>query len=253
MINSLSLGATLIYLLIMFILVQYKKDNALGNFTWGVGCILLTLYTFFLRDTYLARPILISTLVTLWGIRLGIFFYARYKPGADPRFINWQTNLGAYALLVSFAWIFLGQGLLMLIMSTPSIVVNISNLPGLNWLDILATVTWSIGFFFESIGDLQLYNFMQNPQNRGRVLKTGLWRYSRHPNYFGEILMWWSIFLIALSVPYGIYTIIAPLTITILLRFFTGVPMLEKTMQDNPEYKQYQETTNMLIPWWPKS
>ena len=244
---------SLVYLSLMFLIIQLKRDNSLGNFTWGVGCVLITLYTFFINSAYLPRHILITSLVTLWGIRLGTYFYSRYKPGADPRFISWQASGGPAALFFSFAWIFLGQATLMIIMSLPSIAVNFSRIIDLNWLDILATITWSIGFYFESIGDWQLHKFMKNPENKGKVLKSGLWRYTRHPNYFGEILMWWSIFLIALSVPYGIFTVIAPLTITILLRYFTGVPMLEKSMQKNPEYQQYQKTTNMLIPGLPKA
>jgi steroid 5-alpha reductase family enzyme len=202
---------------------------------------------------HLARHILITSLITVWGIRLGTFFYSRYKKGADPRFITWQQPGGKYAFLVSAFWIFVAQGALALIMAVPAILVNSSTVPGLNWLDLLGLALWVLGFACESIADYQLSAFKKDPANRNAVMNQGLWHYSRHPNYFGEMVMWWAIFLIALSVPNGIYAIIAPLTITILLRFFTGVPLIERTFKGDPAYEAYKKKTNMLIPWWPKA
>lgn len=260
---TIGLIVILIYLLIMLVAVTLKKDHSLANFTWGGGVVLLTLLTFFFSQLYLARHILITALICLWGLRLTIYFYIRLKPGPNPKYLNWQNKWGNFIVfLISLSWIF-GQSILLFIMSTPSIVINLSTKPGLNWLDIAATITWLIGFYFETVGDYQLYQFMKNPSNksdksrsdksRNKILNTGLWRYSRHPNYFGEIVMWWSVYLIAISVSYGIFTIIAPLTITILLRYITGVPAIENQMSDNPKYQKYQKTTNMLIPWWPKN
>lgn len=244
-----------IYLTLMLIAVWIKKDNSLGNFTWGVGTVLVTLYTFFTHNIHNPRHILLTSLIVFWGIRLGIFFYSRYKKGADPRFVAWQLEWGSATFFLSFLWIFIAQGALLVIMSVPAILVNRSPLifGQLNWLDYCALVLWCIGFYFESVSDYQLYRFMKNPLNKGNVMDQGLWRYSRHPNYFGEMLMWWSIFLIALSSKNGIYAIIAPVTITILLRYITGVPLLEATFKDNPEYQAYKNRTNMLIPWWPKN
>lgn len=252
--NYMVLGiiVLLMYLTGMLVAIQLKKDTSLGNFTWGVGVVLITLYTFFLNDIHNARSILITTLIVLWGIRLAVFFYSRYKKGSDPRFISWQHAGGFYAFLKNFIWIFIGQNALLLIMSLPALLVNRSSLSGLNWLDFIAVGLWLIGFYFETIGDYQLYTFMHNPANKGKIMNQGLWHYTRHPNYFGEITMWWAIFLIALSVPYGIYALIAPLTITILLRYITGVPMLEAVFKDNVAYQEYKRRTNMLIPWWPK-
>jgi steroid 5-alpha reductase family enzyme len=108
------------------------------------------------------------------------------------------------------------------------------------------------GYYWEAVSDQQLFNFRRNPLNKGKILKTGLWHYSRHPNYFGESVMWIGIAFLALSISFGWTAFIAPLTITFLLRFVTGVPLLENAMKDNPEYQQYKQKTNTFIPWFAK-
>jgi steroid 5-alpha reductase family enzyme len=107
-----------------------------------------------------------------------------------------------------------------------------------------------MGFFFESVSDYQLLRFMQNPLNQGKLMKYGLWKYSRHPNYFGEVCMWWGFFLITASVVWGLSGIISPLTITILLLFFTGVPWVEKVLEKHPEFAEYKRKTSIFIPWF---
>src|SRR5579885_975403 len=216
------------YLATMFAIVNIKKDSSIGNFTWGGLVMLITLYSFISYGHFLPRHILVTTLIMLWRIRLSTYAYLRYKKGTDPRFIAWQQKRGHWALLFSFGWIFILNGFMGFIMSMPAIEINASSLPGLTLLDIIGTAAWIIGFLFESISDYQLYVFRKNPANHGKVLNSGLWYYSRHPNYFGEILMWWSIYLIALSVPTGYVTIISPLAVTITLLFVTGIPWLEK-------------------------
>lgn len=241
----------LVYLLGMFIAVQIKKDNSIGNFTWGGGVLLITLYTF-LYGAKVQRSILVTTMVCLWALRLITYIYSRYKKGADPRFIEWQKQWGRYSLLISFWWIFIMNGALLMIMSMPSIVINMSTVAGLYWLDFIGVCIWIIGFLCESIADYQLFVFMKNSANKGKIMTQGLWHYSRHPNYFGEIVMWWGIYCLAFSVPNGPFSIIAPLTITILLLFFTGVPMLERVFKDNPDYQEYKKHTSMIIPWFIK-
>jgi steroid 5-alpha reductase family enzyme len=251
--SEIVLGILLLitYLSFMLFTVQYKKDNSIGNFTWGGGVFLITIYTFLIGN-FVVRSILLTSMITLWAIRLIIYLYFRYKKGADQRFIEWQKQWGRYALFISFWWIFIMNGSLLLSMSVPSIVVNKSSLQGLYWLDFIGLLIWLVGFTCESVADYQLYKFMHNPTNKGKIMMEGLWHYSRHPNYFGEITMWWGIFCIALSVPYGLIAIVAPVTITILLVFFTGVPMLERVFKDNPEYQEYKKHTSMLIPWFVK-
>ena len=257
------------YLSIMLAIVYIKKDMSIGNFAWGGGVMLIAAYTFLANSAFLPRQILTTTLILIWGSRLATYVYLRYKKGADPRYIEWENSwiekihqisiLGKIIsqtipnqilrLAISAGWIFGVNGFMMSIMALPILAINLSTIPGLNEVDILGLVFWIIGFICESIADFQLGTFMHNPANKGTILQTGLWKYSRHPNYFGEIMMWWGIFLIALAVPSGIYTIITPLTITITLRFITGVPWVEKVFDNNPAYQEYKKRTNTLIPW----
>lgn len=238
-----------IYLSIMVAIVQFKGDTSIANFTWGGGVMLVAIYTFVTMSSYSARQILLTIITVLWAIRLIIYLYIRYT-GKDPRFKTWKWQ-GLKALGINIVWVF-GQVILIGIMSLPVNIVNTTFNPALTILDFIGLAIWIFGFIFESISDYQLYVFLHNPENKGHVMQYGLWHYSRHPNYFGEVCMWWGVFLIALSVPNGLITIIAPLTITILLRFITGVPMLENAMKDNPEYQEYKKRTNTFVPWFVK-
>jgi steroid 5-alpha reductase family enzyme len=233
----------------MLINVQYKGDTSIANFTWGGGVLIVALYTFFTKSTFLPRQIIITSIIAMWAGRLILHIYKRYT-GKDPRFITWKWQ-GIKAFFINLIWM-LGQAVMIAVMSYPVLLVNTSQLPGLTVLDACAIVLWIFGFCWEAISDQQLFNFMRNPENKGKVLDTGLWRYSRHPNYFGEIVMWWAVYLIALSVPYGWTSIVAPITITFLLIFVTGIPLLEKAMENNLAYQEYKKKTSVLIPWFAK-
>lgn len=237
----------IIYFAIMVIVVQIKQDTSIANAVWSGGCLLIALYTFFMHSPYIARHILLTSLIGLWSSRLLLYVYLRYR-GDDPRFQSWKQS-GLTALIMNIAYIFGGQALFMTVMSVPTMIINMSNVPGLNYLDFFGIAVWIVGYYFESVSDYQLFVFTRNPAHKGHVMRYGLWRYSRHPNYFGEVTMWWGIFLIALSVPYGTYSIITPATITFLLLFVTGIPWIEKAMENNPEYQEYKRTTSAFIPW----
>src|SRR5205814_639302 len=231
-----------IYLSSMVALTCYKKDTSIGNFTWGGGVFLVTLYTFFRMSSFLLQQIIVTTFITLWAVRLIAYIYIRYT-GNDPRFITWKRQ-GIKAFIINIVWIF-GQITMIAIMSYPILLINMyNNEHALSLFDILGIAIWLCGYYWEAVSDQQLFNFMHNPSNKGKTLQSGLWRYSRHPNYFGESVMWIGIYFLALSVPYGWTAFITPFTITFLLRFVTGVPLLENAMKDNLEY---QATTNLLI------
>ena len=114
----------------------------------------------------------------------------------------------------------------------------------------MGAAVWAFGFIFEMVSDYQLQAFRDNPDNRGKLIKSGLWRYSRHPNYFGEALLWWGIYIIACSVSFGWITVFAPAFITILVRFISGVPLLENKYKDRPEFQEYMKETNVFAPWF---
>lgn len=240
------------YLCSMVILACYKKDTSIVNFTWGGGVLLVTLYTFFRMSDFLLQQIIVTTFIALWASRLIIYLYLRYT-GTDPRFIGWKWQ-GVKAFVINTFWVF-GQIIMIAIMSYPILLINCYSIPHvLSRMEFLGIIVWLCGYYLETVSDKQLFTFMHNPENKGKVLQTGLWRYSRHPNYFGETLMWIGIYLLALSVPgHDAWTAcITPLTIAFLLRFVTGVPLLENAMKDNPEYQEYKRKTNTFIPWFVK-
>jgi steroid 5-alpha reductase family enzyme len=238
----------------MLIVVTVKKDRSIANFTWGGGVLLITLYTFIIPfvwgQTPSWRSVLITSLTVIWAVRILSYIYLRYR-GDDPRYQSWKQT-GLKAFLLNVIWIFVLNAAAMLVMSIPAFLVNTNPDGPLNYADFIGLGLWLIGFYFEAVSDYQLFNFTRDPVNKGRVLQNGLWRYSRHPNYFGEVMMWWGIFLIALNVPYGIYAIIAPITITFLLLFVTGIPWNEQAMAQNPEYQEYKKHTSIFFPWFPK-
>ena len=124
--------------------------------------------------------------------------------------------------------------------------------PPVTYSDVVGVLVWIIGFLFEAVGDYQLRRFIGNPLNKGRIMMSGLWRFTRHPNYFGEVVLWWGIFLIALSVPGGWRTIVGPATITFLILKVSGIPMLEAKYRSNPQYEAYQRRTSSFVPLPPR-
>jgi len=144
------------------------------------------------------------------------------------------------------------RGVFLLLIVTPVILVNRPGDGELRLLDLIGAAVWVLGFLFEAVGDFQLKAFKADPDNKGRIMDRGLWRYTRHSNYFGEAVMWWGIFLIALSAPGGWAAIVSPLVITGLLLRVSGVTLLEKKYAGNPAYADYVRRTSAFVPWFPK-
>lgn len=197
------------------------------------------------------RKWLIGILVTLWGLRLSLYILWRNwgKP-EDFRYAKWRREEGASWWWKSFLRVFVLQGVLLMIISIPLLAAQSGNAP-FGILDYLAVPVWFIGFLFESAGDIQLARFKADPTNKGKVMNRGVWRYTRHPNYFGDAAQWWGYYLIALSAG-GWWTIYAPIIMTYLLMRVSGVVLLEKTMETRPGYKEYVESTSAFVPWFPK-
>ncbi len=243
----------LVYMTGWFVAAQLKGRNDLADVAWGLGFILAAAVSLVAGGQYSSRALLISLLVLLWGMRLALHIHARNRGKAeDPRYRQWREEWGRWFVLRSFLQIFMLQGILLLLVATPVIVVNAAAPVPFGWLDGLGLLFWLTGFFFEAVGDWQLLQFIREPANRGKLMTGGLWRYSRHPNYFGEIMLWWGLWLMALAVPGGIVSVIGPLTITVLILKVSGIPMLEKRYQGRADFAEYCRRTSPFFPRPPK-
>ena len=231
-----------------------KKDSSIVDIFWGTGFV-ITGWTFFaLTDGYPARKWLIMTLVTLWGLRLSLHLAFRNLPhGEDFRYRQWREESGKSWWWYSYLKVFLLQGIIMWLVSLPLLGAQFSTQPAtLTVLDCLATVVWLIGFLFEVLGDWQLVQFKAKPDSAGKVLDTGLWHYTRHPNYFGDAVQWWAFFLIAVAAG-AWWTVLSPLLMTFLLMRVSGVTMLEQTLKKTkPQYHDYIQRTSAFFPMPPK-
>jgi steroid 5-alpha reductase family enzyme len=195
-------------------------------------------------------------LVSIWGVRLASHI-GRRKIGKpeDFRYVKWRKDWGAWFPIRSYLQNFLFQGVLALIVSATTIVIansatNTTN--PIHWWQIAGILLWVFGFSFEAIGDWQLARFLKTNKTPGKIMSVGLWKYTRHPNYFGEVTQWWAIWIISLSLSNSLPAIVSPLLITFLIVFVSGVPMLEKKYKDNPTYQKYALKTSKLIPMIPK-
>lgn len=242
----------LAYYLLFFVVAQVIRNNSIVDMGWGAGFILVALATMFLGGAYGERNLLMVLLVTIWGGRLTYHIVRRnWGREEDFRYAKWRKEWGRWLVPRAFFQVFILQGLLMLVIVYPVILVHAHPRSGLVWSDYLGLLVWLVGFYFESVGDRQLAVFLKDPANRGRVIRSGLWRYTRHPNYFGEATMWWGIFILASSSPLGWTALVSPVTITTLLLFISGVPLLEKEMMKNPQFQAYARVTSKFVPWFP--
>lgn len=250
-------GYGVIFVLVTLLwLVSVAITNAsIVDIFWGFGFVVLAWSYFLLNTNGSERQILVLVLVTVWGLRLTIHLARRnIGKGEDYRYQNFRKQYGESYWWKGYFQTFLLQGTLMVIIVAPVLVAMYQPMPqNLVFLDWLGVIVWLIGIVFEAVGDWQLARFKAIPGNKGKVLRTGLWRFTRHPNYFGDAMVWWGLFLIALAVPYGWLSIVGPVLMTFLLMRVSGVSMLEKTLKETkPEYQNYVRCTSAFFPMPPK-
>lgn len=232
---------------IIFFLIAFSfKTDKFTDFAYSITFMIITIYLLISNQITLLK-IIISTLIILWAIRLLTYLVIRIKNiKKDKRFDKMRNSF------IKFGSFWFLQAITVWIILLPSIYLLSKNaITKINLISIIGIIIWLIGFLFETIADYQKYIFKKT--NKG-IIKNGLWKYSRHPNYFGEILVWIGIFTI--TIPYqnnfSYLTIISPIFIIFLLVFVSGIPLLEKKQVNNPEYQKYKSKTSMLIPWIPK-
>jgi steroid 5-alpha reductase family enzyme len=264
------------YMCIFFLIGTLLKNNGIVDVGWGLGfCVLAWLLLPFDDISEPGeRQQLICLLTLIWGLRLSVFLFIRNvgKP-EDFRYAQWRKEWGKWVIPRSFFQVYMLQGVFMLIIALPIFLVYTNTyhylvaLPNqegttyygltdvnnhLTITDYIGAAIFAIGWLFETVGDAQNSRFKKNPANKGKVMKYGLWRFTRHPNYFGETLIWWGIALVALPAQYGYLAFISPIIITWLLLKVSGIPMLEKKYDNNPEYQEYKKHTSAFIPMPPK-
>lgn len=238
----------LIILGLMTILWLYSlqiKNASIVDIFWGTGFVITT-WLYFAFSEYTPRNLLVATLVTIWGLRLSIHIFRRnHGQPEDFRYRAWREEHGARWTWWSWVQVFALQGIILWIVSLP-LLAAMQRPANWTFFDGLGIMVWVIGVIFEAGGDYQLAKFKANPANKGKLLTTGLWSRTRHPNYFGDAVVWWGHFAFAL--PGGWWTIFSPALMTFLLMRVSGVAMLEKTMKVRPGYEAYMRDTPAFFP-----
>jgi steroid 5-alpha reductase family enzyme len=251
-----SAGILMLALMTLLWLLSLKlRNTGIVDIFWGTGFIICCWLYFALSPYgYLPRKLLLASMVTVWGLRLSLHILRRsWGKDEDFRYRSWRQEAGASWRWRSYVNVFLLQGILLWVISVPLLVAQIRMVPQ-HWtfFDYAAVPVWLTGFFFEAAGDWQLSRFRRNPQNKGKVLNTGVWRYTRHPNYFGDALQWWAYFMVAAST--GAYwTVFSPAAMTYFLLRVSGVPLLEQSLlETKPGYREYTERTSAFFPLPPR-
>ncbi|MBU1494443.1 MAG: DUF1295 domain-containing protein [Actinobacteria bacterium] len=244
----LSVAVTLLWLVSLLI-----GDAGIVDIFWGTGFVLVAWAAFLMADGVDARRMLLMLLPSLWGARLTIYLaWRNLGKGEDYRYAAMRQRWGSRWWWWSYPQVFLLQGVLIWIVSLPVQAGQIPDAPDLGWMAAAGAGVWLIGVLFEGIGDLQLARFKADPANQGRVMDRGLWRYTRHPNYFGNFLIWWGIWIVAAES--GVWwTVVGPIVMSVLLLRVSGVAMLERTIGERrPGYAEYVRRTSAFLPMPPK-
>lgn len=245
---AIGLGFALTSMGVLWLVSLRLRDSSIVDVYWGPGLGALYWIYAFAAPPLGPRTWLMGAAMTLWSLRLGLHIFGRNRgSGEDPRYARWREQAGSSWWWKSLFKVFLLQGTIMWVISFPALAVQARARP-LNVLDGVALVIWSAGFVVEAIADRQLADFLQ--RGEGGLMTEGLWRYSRHPNYFGEALLWWGFALFAAAAG-AWWTVVSPLLMTYLLRFVSGVPMLEERMQRKPGFADYAQRTPIFMPGRP--
>lgn len=240
------------YVSVWFIISLLIKRNDIADIAWGLGFVAIVLFLFFTYTPTL-QSVIVYILTVIWGIRLAIHIGVRSKgKPEDFRYKKWREEWGKYFIIRSYLQVYFLQGFFMWIISLPIIVISMAQNQAISPFMLVGFIIWLIGFAFESIGDYQLMLFIKQRQNKSDIMQTGLWKYTRHPNYFGEVLVWWGIFIMVLPLQYGVWAIISPITVSFLLLYVSGIPMLEAKYKNNQAFQEYKKRTSAFFPMLPK-
>ncbi|MBU0750308.1 DUF1295 domain-containing protein [Patescibacteria group bacterium] len=251
------LGILFVYMSLAFIMSLITRDNGIADIAYGGGFVLVVWSAYLLGAPGLLS-LIACILVSVWALRLSTRIFLRnHGKTEDFRYKKWREEWGSTFVVRSFLQVFMLQGLVIFIVSLPvSLLAIYGTMAGVNSLALAGIAVWLVGFFFEAVGDAQLGAFIKRPENKGKIMNQGLWKYTRHPNYFGESVMWWGLAIVSVSVLgnglLGLAALAGPVLITFLLLKVSGVPMLEARMAGNPAWEEYAKKTSVFIPLPPK-
>lgn len=243
----LALYITLGYFTLFFIVATIIKNNSIVDIGWGFGFVFTSWIIFFVYGNYSLTSFIVNAMVSLWGLRLFYHILRRnIFEAEDFRYANWRKAWGKWVVPRAFIQVFMLQGIFQYMIGSVSFYLNTYELE-FKLLSIIGIILWLIGYYFQVVGDKQLKDYIKKETPKDPLLKTGLWSITRHPNYFGESLMWWGIYLFGVLNGVPLYLIISPLTITIVL-YFISTPLLEEKMQERPGWDEYSKKTPMFVP-----
>jgi steroid 5-alpha reductase family enzyme len=242
----------IVYFSFIYLLSRIDGRVDIVDTSFGIGFIVISIYFLIynmLLNPGLPRKIIVTILVLIWGLRLSFHIYIRNKnKPSDRRYQEIISKWSSYIEIKKYIFLFLSQGIAVLLILSSVIFINIESITSLGIFDFIGIFIWILGFLFESISDSQLRKFISNSDNNGKIMTSGLWKYTRHPNYFGEITQWVGIFVIALSVKYGYIFVISPIVIYILLNYISGIPLIEKNYASKIGWEDYKRKTSRLLP-----
>ena len=248
------LVAVMALMLVAWVISVRMRDASIVDIFWGLAFVTIAWATYAVGDGAPDRKRLLAVLVTIWGVRLAAYLAKRnLGHGEDFRYQHMRSkrpNFTSFSLYGVFGL----QGALAWIVSLPVQIAMHDDTPqSLGWLTIIGAIVWAVGLFFEAVGDWQLTRFKADPASKGQVMDTGLWRYTRHPNYFGDFCVWWGLLLIAAETGRGAYGFIGPIVMTVLLTRVSGKDLLEKVIvKRRPGYAEYVKRTNAFFPGPPR-
>lgn len=231
------------------------KNASIVDIVWGLGFVAVAWTSFAVGDGEDTRRFILALLATIWGLRLATHLAVRnIGHGEDYRYRAMRKHWGVKFPIISLVTVFLLQGVLMWTVSLSLQLGQVEASPGFGPIGTMGVLVWIVGLAFEATGDQQLRKFKSNPANQGKVLNTGLWRLSRHPNYFGDAVVWWGIAIVAAEAGVGAFGLIGAAIMTFLLVRVSGVALLEKSLKKRkPEYEEYIRQTSAFFPRPPKN
>ncbi len=248
LVGSLSVA---VFFLFMWGIHLVLKNAAVVDVGWGLGFILLCVIYNLQGEGFNLRNTICFVMVALWGIRIVLYLFKRFaaEKGEDKRYAKIRQQFGRMAWL-KFLFIFEFQAALEMIIGIPLLIVSLNPNPGLSLIEVLGVVVFTVALIGETVSDEELHSFKKEPLNKGKTCNVGLWRYSRHPNYFFEWLIWVGIFIYALGSPMGWAAVVSPMVMLYLLLYVSGVPMAEEQslLSRGDEYRKYQATTSVFFP-----